>query len=86
MGPPPQVVGPADPSDLIMFYTAIYHDLMPPSTWTEDGGYYLAMDSEQVLQWPAGRARYTDLSIWDIFRSQVGYRCQKSIPPQPRRL
>ncbi|EDQ85421.1 uncharacterized protein MONBRDRAFT_29317 [Monosiga brevicollis MX1] len=57
---------------LTKFYTAIYHSFQAPTQWSEEGGYYLGMDN-QLHQLPAGMgAMYTDMSIWDTHRSQIG--------------
>jgi predicted alpha-1,2-mannosidase len=56
--------------DLVMFYTALYHAFQPPTTWTEADGVYLGMDGIPHVA-PKGTVRYTDLSIWDIHRTQI---------------
>ena len=56
--------------DLVQFYTALYHAFQPPTTWTEAGGVYMGMDNVPHVA-PQGTVRYTDLSIWDIHRTQI---------------
>jgi predicted alpha-1,2-mannosidase len=46
-------------------YTALYHSLLYPRTFDEQGRYYSAFD-DTVHQ----GASYTDYSIWDIFRAE----------------
>ncbi len=58
--------GTAD--ELEIFYTALYHALMMPTTWTEDGGDYLGFDGD--VHFADGWTYYTDLSMWDTFRTQ----------------
>eukprot|EP00007_Cunea_sp_BSH-02190019_P003473 CAMPEP_0174229876 /NCGR_PEP_ID=MMETSP0417-20130205/759_1 /TAXON_ID=242541 /ORGANISM="Mayorella sp, Strain BSH-02190019" /LENGTH=754 /DNA_ID=CAMNT_0015307475 /DNA_START=194 /DNA_END=2455 /DNA_ORIENTATION=+ len=51
------------------FFTALYHAFLAPTNWTEAGGVYLGFDN-QVHQLPRGEHFYTDLSIWDIYRTE----------------
>jgi predicted alpha-1,2-mannosidase len=48
-----------------IFYTALYHAMLYPRTFSEYGRYYSAFD-DHVHQGES----YTDYSIWDIFRSE----------------
>ena len=48
-----------------IFYTALYHSLLYPRTFSEQGRHYSAFDDTVH----AGEA-YTDYSIWDIFRAE----------------
>jgi predicted alpha-1,2-mannosidase len=48
-----------------IFYTALYHSMLYPRTFSEYGRYYSAFD-DAVHQ---GQS-YTDYSIWDIFRAE----------------
>ena len=50
------------------FYTALYHFYLAPTNWTEADGRYLGFD-KAVHAWP-GYSVYTDLSIWDTFRTE----------------
>eukprot|EP00049_Salpingoeca_infusionum_P012982 m.241311 g.241311 ORF g.241311 m.241311 type:complete len:752 (+) comp15323_c0_seq1:878-3133(+) len=60
----------ASKDDLTIFYTALYHAHLAPTTWTEANGVYLGMDNK-VHTAPKGVVRFTDMSIWDIHRTQV---------------
>ncbi|KAH3743641.1 alpha1,2-mannosidase subfamily protein [Pelomyxa schiedti] len=54
----------------VKFYTALYHTLLAPTTFSELGGYYMGFDM-QVHSLPSSQDRYlSDLSIWDTFRTQ----------------
>jgi len=48
-----------------IFYTALYHAMLYPRTFSEQGRYYSAFDDKVH----AGSS-YTDYSIWDIFRAE----------------
>jgi predicted alpha-1,2-mannosidase len=48
-----------------VFYTALYHSLLYPRTFSEHGHYYSAFDDTIH----AGES-YTDYSMWDIFRAE----------------
>jgi predicted alpha-1,2-mannosidase len=52
----------------VIFYTALYHALMMPTTWTEDGGDYTGFDND--VHFADGWTYYTDLSLWDTFRTE----------------
>ena len=52
----------------IMFFTALYHAMMMPATYTEAGGDYLGFD-QQVHQ-STDFTYYTELSLWDTFRTE----------------
>jgi putative alpha-1,2-mannosidase len=49
--------------DKVIFYTAVYHTLLYPRTFSEDGKYYSGFDD----QIHTGES-YTDFSTWDTFR------------------
>jgi predicted alpha-1,2-mannosidase len=55
---------------LVKFYSALYRVFTPPTQFTEVGGYYLGMDN-QIHQAPAGYRRFSDLSLWDVFRTHA---------------
>ncbi|HEX4021513.1 MAG TPA: GH92 family glycosyl hydrolase [Acidobacteriaceae bacterium] len=48
-----------------IFYTALYHAMLYPRTFSEYGRYYSAFDDKVHTG-----ASYTDYSIWDIFRAE----------------
>ncbi|MHB8594680.1 MAG: GH92 family glycosyl hydrolase, partial [Acidimicrobiales bacterium] len=52
------------------FYTNLYRALLMPSVLNDDDGSYLGLDG-QVHQVAVGHEHYTNLSLWDIYRSQV---------------
>ena len=55
----------ASPSDRQIAYTALYHALLYPRVFSEQGHYYSGFDDTVH----AGTA-YTDYSIWDTFRAE----------------
>ena len=58
-----------DEAEKTKFYTALYRTYMSPTIYSEADGSYLGMDN-QVHQIDAGHAYYSDLSLWDTFRTQ----------------
>ncbi|WP_051451019.1 GH92 family glycosyl hydrolase [Actinospica robiniae] len=52
------------------FYTALYHALLEPSTFSDANGDYMGMD-DKVHRTAAGQAQYTTFSGWDIYRDEV---------------
>lgn len=59
----------ATEDDYTVFYTALYHTLTVPNTWSDVDGHYRGMD-QQVHQLSENRkAAYTVFSLWDTFRA-----------------
>jgi putative alpha-1,2-mannosidase len=52
------------------FYTALYHSLLDPSTFSDVNGDYLGFDG-QVHTLPRGQVQYANYSGWDIYRDEV---------------
>jgi len=52
-----------------VFYTALYHSLLHPTTFGDASGDYLGFD-ERVHRSP-GHTQYSNFSGWDIYRSQI---------------
>jgi predicted alpha-1,2-mannosidase len=57
------------PGDAGTFYTALYHALLAPRTFSDADGSYIGMDG--AVHRAEGRAQYADLSGWDIYRTQI---------------
>jgi predicted alpha-1,2-mannosidase len=61
--------------DQVKFYTSMYHAHLAPSTWSEASGNYLGWDHKLHNLKESGysdiAAFYTDMSIWDIHRTQM---------------
>ena len=57
--------------ELVKFYTAVYHALMAPTTYSESNGQYLGFDGAAHTAVPSDGPFMSDMSIWDIFRCQV---------------
>ena len=51
-----------------IFYTAVFHALIQPTSFTEAGGLYRGFDRE--VHQADGSTYYTDMSLWDTFRTQ----------------
>jgi len=52
-----------------MYYTALYHALLSPRTFSDADGTYMGMDGETHAG--SGRTKYADFSGWDIYRTQI---------------
>ncbi len=52
------------------FYDNLYRSLLLPSVFDDADGRYLGFDG-QVHQVAPGHHQYTDLSLWDVYRSQL---------------
>ena len=52
------------------FYTNLYHALLMPTTFDDADGRYLGFDGV-VRPVPAHTHHYTDLSLWDTYRTQT---------------
>ena len=52
------------------FYTNLYHALLMPTTFDDADGRYLGFD-DVVHHVAAGHHHYTDLSLWDTYRTQT---------------
>lgn len=56
--------------DKIKFFSSIYHAYMSPTTFSEAGGVYMGFDGKVHSLSPGTKAYYTDMSIWDVHRTQ----------------
>jgi predicted alpha-1,2-mannosidase len=54
----------------VQFYTALYHALLDPSTFSDADGQYAGMD-HKVHRTARGQAQYSQFSGWDIYRSEI---------------
>jgi predicted alpha-1,2-mannosidase len=52
------------------FYDNLYRSLLMPTTFDDADGHYLGFDG-QVHQVPSGHHHFTNLSLWDVYRSQL---------------
>jgi predicted alpha-1,2-mannosidase len=51
------------------FYTALYHALLAPRTFSDIGGTYIGMDG--LIHDAGRRIQYADFSGWDTYRTQI---------------
>lgn len=59
-----------DEAELTRFYTALYHSLMVPADYTEDGRFFCGADGQGRVIADAGHRYFTDnWAIWDTVRS-----------------
>ncbi|HEX4788130.1 MAG TPA: GH92 family glycosyl hydrolase [Actinospica sp.] len=63
-------VGGGTHDQQVEFYTALYHALLDPSTFSDANGQYLGMDGK-VHRTRPGQAQYSTFSGWDIYRDEV---------------
>lgn len=59
----------ADPTDAGVFYSALYNIWRMPTLWEGTDGRYLGFDKEVHDGSDDGFLYYTDLSLWDTFRT-----------------
>ena len=52
-----------------MYYTALYHALLSPRTFSDVDGSYMGMDGD--VHRDPHRTQYADISGWDIYRTQI---------------
>lgn len=58
--------------DYTKFYTALYHSLLYPRTFSDVSGTYPAFDGNKSTQKiESGHVYYDDFSLWDTFRAQL---------------
>jgi predicted alpha-1,2-mannosidase len=62
-------VGGGTPAQRRTFYTALYHALLFPSTFSDADGHYMGFDGK--VHSAPGRTQYANFSGWDIYRSEV---------------
>src|SRR4051794_32353712 len=63
-------VGGGSTSQQQTFYIALYHSLLMPTTYDDVDGRYLGFDGV-VRTVDPGHHHYTDLSLWDTYRTQT---------------
>jgi predicted alpha-1,2-mannosidase len=57
--------------DYTVFYTALYHVLLGPTTWNDLDGRYVGYD-QKIHTVPSGhKTIYANISGWDIYRTQI---------------
>eukprot|EP01119_Soliformovum_irregulare_P012554 TRINITY_DN3269_c0_g2_i4.p1 TRINITY_DN3269_c0_g2~~TRINITY_DN3269_c0_g2_i4.p1 ORF type:complete len:741 (+),score=200.96 TRINITY_DN3269_c0_g2_i4:19-2241(+) len=54
----------------IKFYTALYHTLLAPTTFSETGGIYRGFDLQLHKLSQDSKGYYSDMSIWDVHRTE----------------
>jgi predicted alpha-1,2-mannosidase len=62
----------ASVQSLTVFYTELYHTLIDPSTFNDVNGQYIGFD-EQIHTVAAGHTQYSNISGWDIYRSETDW-------------
>jgi predicted alpha-1,2-mannosidase len=66
-------ISSADELNLVKFYTALYHALLAPTMFDEVGGVYLGFDKKVHTLDANQRHFYTDMSIWDVHRTEYPF-------------
>lgn len=59
----------SDRNDEVIFYSALYHTLTVPNTWSDVDGGYRGTDLENHILDSSQSAQYTVFSLWDTFRA-----------------
>lgn len=62
-------IGGGGSGDVETFYTALYHALLAPRTFSDADGRYIGMDG--AVHHADGRVQYADFSGWDVYRTQI---------------
>lgn len=57
-----------DPERMKTFYTALYHMMIQPNTFSDANGEWMAPDYT-VEKLPEGETQYTTFSLWDTYRA-----------------
>jgi predicted alpha-1,2-mannosidase len=60
-------VGGGTTAELRTFYTALYHSLLYPTTFSDVDGRYIGFDSK-LHSVPDGHVQYANYSLWDTYR------------------
>ncbi len=63
-------IGGGTRSQQVQFYTALYHAMLEPSTFSDADGNYLGFDGA-VHRTAHGQLQYANFSGWDIYRSEI---------------
>jgi predicted alpha-1,2-mannosidase len=60
-----------DSPDRTVFYTALYHAMLAPRTYSDIDGMYPRFAAHGEMEHAEGSTVYDDFSLWDIFRAQL---------------
>jgi predicted alpha-1,2-mannosidase len=63
-------IGGGTRSQQVQFYTALYHAMLEPSTFSDADGKYLGFDGA-IHRTARGQVQYANFSGWDIYRSEI---------------
>ncbi len=64
-------IGGGTTAQRTVFYTALYHSLLAPSVFSDDNGQYAGANGGVRTVDPGQHAVYTNVSGWDIYRTQA---------------
>src|SRR5256714_292671 len=64
-------VGGGTRSQLMTFYTALYHALLHPNLFSDVNGQYHGFDEQTHTVGGRQKAQYANFSGWDVYRSQL---------------
>ena len=65
------VIGGGTRDQRITFYTALYHVLLQPTTFSDANGEYRGFDQQAHHVEGAQKIQYANFSGWDVYRSQL---------------
>lgn len=63
-------IGGGTHAQQVQFYTALYHAMLEPSTFSDADGRYLGFDGA-VHRTSHGQVQYANFSGWDVYRSEI---------------
>ena len=58
-------------AELTVFYTALYHALLHPNTFSDVNGEYAGFDGKPHMVGAPQEAQYANFSGWDVYRDQL---------------
>ncbi|MFI6096476.1 GH92 family glycosyl hydrolase [Lentzea sp. NPDC051213] len=61
-------IGGGTPEQVRTFYTALYHSLLYPTTFSDVDGRYIGFDQKIYSVKSGQRAQYANFSLWDTYR------------------
>ncbi|MCU4186718.1 GH92 family glycosyl hydrolase [Acidiferrimicrobium sp. IK] len=64
-------IGGGSPAQQAVFYTALYHSLLHPNTFSDVNGQYIGFDGQVHTVGAGQSAQYANFSGWDIYRSDI---------------
>ncbi len=67
-----EITGASD-ADRRIFYTALYHELIGQTLFSDVNGQYIGFDNQVHTLHPGQKGQYANISDWDIYRNTVQF-------------